>query len=67
VANGYMGDMVTSTGRTMAVVQPPVQFNEAPVAFERSPAFNEQADEILFELGLDIDEILQLRIEGAIA
>jgi crotonobetainyl-CoA:carnitine CoA-transferase CaiB-like acyl-CoA transferase len=67
VANGYMGEMVTSTGRTMSVVQPPVQFNEAPVAFEKSPAFNEQADEILFELGLSIDEILQLRIEGAIA
>jgi len=50
------------------LVATPVQFDGAPSPTRRSPDFNEHAEEILVEtLGLDPDEVLQLRIDGVVA
>jgi crotonobetainyl-CoA:carnitine CoA-transferase CaiB-like acyl-CoA transferase len=66
VANDYIGEMTTSTGAQVRAVQPPVQFDEKPAVLGPSPSFNAHGDEILNELGLSTDEILQLRIDGAV-
>jgi crotonobetainyl-CoA:carnitine CoA-transferase CaiB-like acyl-CoA transferase len=66
-ANGYLGVMTTSTGERMKAVRPPVQFNESLVDFRPSPSFNEHCDAILAELGFDQDDILKLKVDGAVA
>ena len=47
-------------------VPTPVQFDEEPGGTARAPEFNEHGDEILRELGLDLERSLQLRVAGAI-
>jgi crotonobetainyl-CoA:carnitine CoA-transferase CaiB-like acyl-CoA transferase len=43
-----------------------VQFDEEPTPTRRSPDFNEHGDEILQELGLDMEQIIELRVAGAV-
>ncbi len=66
-ANGYMQSAETADGVEFELVASPVQFNEQPTATRRSPDFNEHGDEILLELGLDMDQIIELKACGAIA
>jgi crotonobetainyl-CoA:carnitine CoA-transferase CaiB-like acyl-CoA transferase len=66
-ANRYVGEMTTSTGTRMKAVKPPVQFNESFGEFRPSPSFNEHCEEILAEIGLDQDEIIKLKVDGAVA
>jgi crotonobetainyl-CoA:carnitine CoA-transferase CaiB-like acyl-CoA transferase len=66
-ANGYMQEAVTGDGTSFELVASPVQFDEAPTGTDRSPEFNEHCDEILTELGLDMDRILELKVGGAVA
>jgi crotonobetainyl-CoA:carnitine CoA-transferase CaiB-like acyl-CoA transferase len=44
-----------------------VQFDGRPGQTRRAPEFNEHGDEILAELGYDPEQVLQLRISGALA
>jgi crotonobetainyl-CoA:carnitine CoA-transferase CaiB-like acyl-CoA transferase len=48
-------------------VTTPVQFDEQPAATHRAPEFNEHGDEILQELGMDMERIIALRVAGAVA
>lgn len=65
-ANGYMQRTATRDGTEFDLVTTPVQFDEAPAATRRAPEFNEHGDEILGELGLSVDQILELRMAGAV-
>jgi crotonobetainyl-CoA:carnitine CoA-transferase CaiB-like acyl-CoA transferase len=66
LANGYMARTATREGVEFDLVSPPVQFDEQPSGTRRAPAFNEHCDEILGELGYDMEQILELRIQGAV-
>jgi crotonobetainyl-CoA:carnitine CoA-transferase CaiB-like acyl-CoA transferase len=44
-----------------------VQFDEEPMPTARGPEFNEHGDEILAALGYDADEIIDLKVKGAVA
>jgi crotonobetainyl-CoA:carnitine CoA-transferase CaiB-like acyl-CoA transferase len=65
-ANGYVQDLTDSEGRTLRVAASPIQFNETPPEMKRAPLHGEHTDEILDELGLDIDQILDLKVKGAV-
>ena len=65
-ANGYLTRTATKEGTEFDLVTTPVQFDERPAAAHRAPEFNEHGDEILKELGLDMDRIIALRVAGAI-
>jgi crotonobetainyl-CoA:carnitine CoA-transferase CaiB-like acyl-CoA transferase len=65
-ANGYMVRSATKAGVEFDLVATPVQFDEKPSSTRRAPEFNEHGDEILAELGLDMEAILDLRIKGAV-
>jgi crotonobetainyl-CoA:carnitine CoA-transferase CaiB-like acyl-CoA transferase len=65
-ANGYMAHTATEQGVEFDLVASPVQFDEQPTGTRRAPEFNEHGDEILAELGLDMDRILELKALGAV-
>jgi crotonobetainyl-CoA:carnitine CoA-transferase CaiB-like acyl-CoA transferase len=66
VANDYVRDVVAEDGSTFKLVATPVQFNETPADIRRAPAHGEHTDAILAELGLDMDRIIELKINGAV-
>jgi crotonobetainyl-CoA:carnitine CoA-transferase CaiB-like acyl-CoA transferase len=66
VANGYVRDVVAQDGSTFKLVATPVQFDESPPNIVRAPAHGEHTDAILDELGLDMDQIIDLKIKGAV-
>jgi crotonobetainyl-CoA:carnitine CoA-transferase CaiB-like acyl-CoA transferase len=66
VANGYVVEVVDAEGSTRRLVSSPVQFDESPFTLTRAPQFAEHTDEIVRQLGRSDDELLQLKIDGAI-
>jgi crotonobetainyl-CoA:carnitine CoA-transferase CaiB-like acyl-CoA transferase len=66
-ANGYMQSATTQSGTEFELVASPVQFDEQPTTTRRAPEFNEHGDEVLQEIGLDMDRIIELKACGAIA
>jgi crotonobetainyl-CoA:carnitine CoA-transferase CaiB-like acyl-CoA transferase len=67
VANGYVQDYVTAEGKPFRLATPPVQFGHVPAEPKRAPAFNEHGDEILAGLGIDWDDIVDLKVRGVVA
>lgn len=66
-AMGYIAATQTADGTPFELGASPVQFDEQPTPTARSPLFNEHCDAILQQLGLDVDEILELKAAGAVA
>jgi crotonobetainyl-CoA:carnitine CoA-transferase CaiB-like acyl-CoA transferase len=65
-AIGQIADVVDAEGRTRQLVGSPVQFDREPARLNRGPLFAEHTDEILRELGVDDEELLRLKIAGAV-
>ena len=65
-ANGYITTVVDSEGNERELVTNPVQFEETPPVLVRAPQFAEHTDDILRELGKTDDELIQLKIDGAV-
>jgi crotonobetainyl-CoA:carnitine CoA-transferase CaiB-like acyl-CoA transferase len=66
-AMGYIAQATTADGTPFELGASPVQFDDQPTPTKRSPTFNEHGDEVLQELGLDMEQILELRVAGAVA
>lgn len=66
LANGYLAKTSTKQGKEFTLVASPVQFDEVPTPTARAPEFNEHGDEILRELGLEMERILELKAAGAV-
>ncbi|MBE9373300.1 CoA transferase [Saccharopolyspora sp. HNM0983] len=64
-ANGLIAPVVDADGRGRELVTNPVQFDQTPAELTRAPQFAEHTDEILRESGVDDDELIQLKIDGA--
>lgn len=65
-ANGYIAEAKSVNGTPFPVVTNPVQFDELPAEVVRAPELGEHTDEVLLELGLEMDEIIELKIANAI-
>ena len=65
-ANGYLLPVTDLEGNERKLVANPVQFDETPPVLTRAPQFAEHTDSILRKLGRTEDEILQLKIDGAV-
>lgn len=65
-ANGMIASVVDSDGVTRELVSSPVQFDETAVTCTRAPSFAEHTDEVLREAGFTDDELIQLKIDGAV-
>jgi crotonobetainyl-CoA:carnitine CoA-transferase CaiB-like acyl-CoA transferase len=67
VDNGYVREVMAQSGTTFRMVPSPLQFDEAPPDLTRAPDHGEHTDEVLQELlGLDTDQLLELKVKGAI-
>jgi crotonobetainyl-CoA:carnitine CoA-transferase CaiB-like acyl-CoA transferase len=65
-ANGYLRTVLDSEGVERTLVSNPVHFDDEPPTITRAPQFAEHTDDLLRELGRSDDEIIQLKIAGAI-
>jgi crotonobetainyl-CoA:carnitine CoA-transferase CaiB-like acyl-CoA transferase len=65
-ANGYIRPVVDADGNRRELVANPVQFDNTPPDLVRAPQFAEQTDEVLIELGYDMERILELKLAGAV-
>ncbi|MGE0878464.1 MAG: CaiB/BaiF CoA transferase family protein [Acidimicrobiia bacterium] len=65
-ANGYIAKVIDADGVERELVANPVQFDETPAEIKRAPQFAEHTDDILRDLGKTEDEIIELKIAGAV-
>jgi crotonobetainyl-CoA:carnitine CoA-transferase CaiB-like acyl-CoA transferase len=65
-ANGMIAEVVDVDGARRELVANPVQFDQTPANLTRAPHFAEHTDEILYELGKSDDELISLKIAGAV-
>lgn len=65
-ANGMITEVVDIEGTRRELVANPVQFDETPTSITRAPQFAEHTDEILRGLGKSDDELIGLKIAGAV-
>jgi crotonobetainyl-CoA:carnitine CoA-transferase CaiB-like acyl-CoA transferase len=66
IANGYVREVEAASGTMFKMIASPLQFDETAPDLTRGPEHGEHTDEVLGELGLDMDELLELKIKGAI-
>jgi crotonobetainyl-CoA:carnitine CoA-transferase CaiB-like acyl-CoA transferase len=66
LANGYIREVEAASGTVFRMVPSPLQFNETPPDLTRGPEHGEHTDEVLGELGLDMDAIMDLKIKGVV-
>lgn len=66
LANGYLREVEAANGAKFRMVASPLQFDEEPADLVRAPDHGEHTEEVLQELGLDMDAIIDLKISGAV-
>jgi crotonobetainyl-CoA:carnitine CoA-transferase CaiB-like acyl-CoA transferase len=67
LANGYVQDVETLDGKPFKLVAAPIQYDGQAAKPRPGPAFNEHGDEILAELGIDVDTLIDLKVRGVLA
>jgi crotonobetainyl-CoA:carnitine CoA-transferase CaiB-like acyl-CoA transferase len=65
-ANGMIAKVHDIEGTRRELVANPVQFDETPASLTRAPQFAEHTDEILRALGKSDDELIDLKVAGAV-
>ena len=65
-ANGLIASVIDAEGVQRELITNPVQFDETPVSLTRAPQFAEHTDDIVRELGCTDEQLIELKIAGAI-
>jgi crotonobetainyl-CoA:carnitine CoA-transferase CaiB-like acyl-CoA transferase len=66
LANGYIGQASRADGSTFPLPAGAVQFDELPAALHACPDLGEHTDEVLASLGYSWDDIVALKMNGAV-
>jgi crotonobetainyl-CoA:carnitine CoA-transferase CaiB-like acyl-CoA transferase len=66
LANGYLPRTQDANGTDFALAGSPVQFNETPLELTRAPGHGEHTDALLSELGYSEEELIDLKVKGAV-
>jgi crotonobetainyl-CoA:carnitine CoA-transferase CaiB-like acyl-CoA transferase len=64
--NGFIAEVVDAEGVRRELVASPIQFDEQPASLRRAPQFAEHTDDILRELGYFEEDLIDLKIAGAV-
>jgi crotonobetainyl-CoA:carnitine CoA-transferase CaiB-like acyl-CoA transferase len=65
-ANGLIVEVLDCEGTPRELVANPVQFDEKPIQITRAPQFAEHTDDILRALGKSDEELIDLKVIGAV-
>jgi crotonobetainyl-CoA:carnitine CoA-transferase CaiB-like acyl-CoA transferase len=65
-ANGYLRPITLDDGETFEIVMSPIQFDERVPDLKRAPEHGEHTDEVLLELGYTMEQLIDLKITGAV-
>ena len=66
LANGYVRHITLDNGTSFRIVPSPLQFNEHPPDLTRAPLHGEHTDEVLQSVGYDMDQLIEMKVKGAI-
>jgi crotonobetainyl-CoA:carnitine CoA-transferase CaiB-like acyl-CoA transferase len=66
IANGQLQTVLDAEGVERRLVTNPIMFDQKPLPTTRAPLFAEHTDELLAEFGLTEEQILELKIAGAV-
>jgi crotonobetainyl-CoA:carnitine CoA-transferase CaiB-like acyl-CoA transferase len=66
LANGQIADITDADGEPQKLVGSPVRFDGTPPSLTRGPLFAEHTDEILRRIGYTDEQVLDLKIAGAV-
>jgi crotonobetainyl-CoA:carnitine CoA-transferase CaiB-like acyl-CoA transferase len=66
IANGYLCHVVDDSGGELDLVGAPAQFDEQPHELRPAPEHGQHTDEVLQELGMTWDEVIALKVAGAV-
>lgn len=66
IANGRITEVLDAEGSPRKLVANPVKFDNTSVDTTRAPGFAEHTDEVLRELGFDDDQMIAMKIAGAV-
>jgi crotonobetainyl-CoA:carnitine CoA-transferase CaiB-like acyl-CoA transferase len=66
VANGYIGTVERPDGTTFPLPSGAVQFDEQPPVLHPCPELGQDTDEVLASLGYSGDDIVALKVSGAV-
>lgn len=66
VANGYVGTVERADGVSFPLPSGVVQFDEQPAALHASPDLGADTDDVLASLGYSWDDIVALKVSGAV-
>lgn len=61
-----IASVVDADGIDRELAASPVQFDQTPLTLTRAPQFAEHTDAVLRDLGCSDDELIELKIAGAI-
>lgn len=65
-ANDYLREITLDDGTTFEIVAGPIQFDESAPDLKRAPDHGEHTDDVLAELGYEMETILDLKLKGAV-
>lgn len=66
VANNFIQDVDYGDGRVMKMVSTPLQFDRKALSASPAPDLGANNDDVLLELGLNEDEIIDLKVAGVV-
>jgi crotonobetainyl-CoA:carnitine CoA-transferase CaiB-like acyl-CoA transferase len=66
VANGFVQEVAYGDSVVLPLISSPAQFDRIPNPLGPAPEFGADTDDVLAELGLDADEVIQAKIDGAV-
>jgi crotonobetainyl-CoA:carnitine CoA-transferase CaiB-like acyl-CoA transferase len=65
-ANGFVQPVAYGDDVSLPLVASPVQFDRTPPQLGRAPEFGADTDDVLQSLGMDMDAIIEAKIDGAV-
>jgi crotonobetainyl-CoA:carnitine CoA-transferase CaiB-like acyl-CoA transferase len=64
--NGFLQQVEYGGGRQLPIIASPVQFDRTPPQLRPAPEFAADTDQVLGSIGMDLDAVIEAKIDGAV-